>query len=238
LPERLSLDEFSKEKGKSKFVTVVSDIDKSSLLEVINSHKSDEIIEALKSQPQATRENVKEVSVDMWGGFQKVIKEVFPNALIVIDRFHVMKLVNKSLNKIRLLLELKGLKNRCLLMKNSSDLTEKEQQELQELLNYSGCLSIGYELKEELREIYESSSTVKMGRRKLEKWLVSARYIFPQTARTLLRHIQEICHYFVNKTTSGVMEGINNKIKLIIRQSYGFNTFHSLREKLLVCLYR
>ena len=48
---------------------MVSDIDKSSLLEVINSHKSDEIIEALKSQPEAVRENVKEVSVDMWGGF-------------------------------------------------------------------------------------------------------------------------------------------------------------------------
>ena len=238
MPERLSLDEFSKEKGKSKFVTVVSDIDKSSLLEVINSHKSDEIIEALKSQPEAVRENVKEVSVDMWGGFQKVIKEVFPNALIVIDRFHVMKLVNKSLNKIRLLLELKGLKNRCLLMKNSSDLTEEEQKELQELLNYSGCLSIGYELKEELREIYESSTTVKMGRRKLEKWLVSARYIFPKTAKTLSKYIQEICHYFVNRTTSGVMEGINNKIKLIIRQSYGFNTFNSLREKLLACLFK
>ena len=108
LPERLSLDEFSKEKGKSKFVTVVSDLDKSSLLEVIDSHKSDEIIEVLKTQPQAMRKNVKEVSVDMWGGFQKVIKEVFPNALIVIDRFHVMKLVNKALNKIRLLLDLKG----------------------------------------------------------------------------------------------------------------------------------
>lgn len=169
MPERLSLDEFSKEKGKSKFVTVVSDIDKSSLLEVINSHKSEEIIEALQSQPQATRENVKEVSVDMWGGFQKVIKEVFPNALIVIDRFHVMKLVNKSLNKIRLLLELKGLKNRCLLMKNSLDLTEKEQQELQQLLNYSGCLSIGYELKEELREIYEKQYYRKNGSKKAGK---------------------------------------------------------------------
>jgi len=134
---------------------VVSDIDKSSLLEVINSHKSDEIIEALKSQPQATRENVKEVSVDMWGGFQKVIKEVFPNALIVIDRFHVMKLVNKSLKKIRLLLELKGLKNRCLLMKNGEDLTQEEKEELQELLNYSPILSIAYELKEELRSIYQ-----------------------------------------------------------------------------------
>ncbi len=88
--------------------TVVTDLDQGSLLEVIDSHKSDEIIEVLKSQPQSMRENLKEVSVDMWGGFQKVIREVFPNALIVIDRFHVMKLVNKALNKVRLLLDLKG----------------------------------------------------------------------------------------------------------------------------------
>jgi transposase len=94
-------------------VTVVSDIDKSSLLEVIDSHKSDEIIEVLKKQPQEIRENIKEVSVDMWGGFQKVIKEVFPNALIVIERFPVMKLVNKALNKIRLLLKIAKVVSFC-----------------------------------------------------------------------------------------------------------------------------
>lgn len=233
----MSLDEFSREKGKRKFVTVVSDLDKSSLLEVINSHKSDEIIEVLKTQPLAIRENVKEVSVDMWGGFKKVIKEVFPNALIVIARFHVMKLVNKALNKIRLSLDLKGLKNRCSLLRNRGKLTEEEMGDLQELLNQSPCLSIADELKEELRDIYETSPTVKMGRKRLKNWLVSARCIFGQTAETLAGHIQEICHYFIQKTTSGVMEGINNKIKLIIRQSYGFKTFNSLREKLLACLF-
>ena len=62
MPERLSLDEFSKKKGKSKFATVVSDIDKGSLLEVIDSHKSDDIIEVLQAQPRDMRENVKEVS--------------------------------------------------------------------------------------------------------------------------------------------------------------------------------
>lgn len=148
-----------------------------------------------------------------------------------------MKLVNTALNKIRLLLEFKGLKNRCLLLKNGEDLTVEEKEELQTLLNQSPCLSIAYELKEELRNIYETSTTVKMGLRKLEKWLVSARCILGQTAETLAKYIQEICHYFVSRTTSGVMEGLNTKIKLIIRQSYGFNTFKSLREKLLACLF-
>ena len=99
-------------------------------MEVIDSHKSEEIIEELKRQPEPIRENVKEVCGDRWGGFKKVIGEVFPNALIVIDRFHVMKLVNKSLKDLRLELEVKGLKNRCLLLKNNGDLTEEEKLEL------------------------------------------------------------------------------------------------------------
>jgi transposase len=90
---------------------------------------------------------------------------------------------------------------------------------------------------EELRDIYETSATGKMGLKKLEKWLVYARCLFGQTAETLAKHNKAICHYFISRTTSGVMEGINNKIKLIIRQSYGFNTFESLREKLLACLF-
>ncbi|MEL7034075.1 MAG: transposase [Cyanobacteria bacterium J06592_8] len=47
----------------------------------------------------------------------------------------------------------------------------------------------------------------------------------------------EICHYFVNLTTSGAMEGLNNKIKLILRQSYGFKSFEMMREKLLANSY-
>ena len=140
---------------------------------------------------------------------RSLIKEVFPNALIVIDRFHVIKLVNKSLNKIRLFLELKGLKNYCLLLKNGTDLTEEEEPELELLLNRSPCLAIVYELKEELRKIYETGKTVKMGLRRLQKWLVSAQCLLGQTTETLERHIQEICHYFMQRTTSGVRSGIN-----------------------------
>jgi transposase len=112
MPKRLSLDEFSRRKGQGNLATIVADLDKSSLLEVIDSHKSDDIIKVLNQHPQSMREQLEEVSVDMWGGFPKVIREVFPNAKVVIERFHVQKLVNKNLNKIRLKLELKGLKNR------------------------------------------------------------------------------------------------------------------------------
>ena len=52
------------------------------------------------TQPIEVREQVEEVSVDMWGWFPKVIKKVFPNAQVIIDRFHVMKVVNQDLNKL------------------------------------------------------------------------------------------------------------------------------------------
>lgn len=96
-------------------------------------------------------------------------------------------------------------------------MTSEEQEELPKLLTLSPCLGIAYELKEELRNIYETITMVKMGLRNLQKWLASVRCLFDQIARTLAQHIQEICHYFINRTTRRVMEGLNTKIKLIIR---------------------
>ncbi|WP_245555438.1 ISL3 family transposase, partial [Baaleninema simplex] len=96
--KRLGLDEIAKHKGHKKFVTVVSDLEKGELIEVIDSHQQEEIAEVLLQQPLEVREAVEEVSVDMWEGFPKLIEKVFPNAQIVVDRFHVMKAVNDNLN--------------------------------------------------------------------------------------------------------------------------------------------
>jgi len=52
------------------------------------------------------------------------------------------------------------------------------------------------------------------------------------------RHLEGIANYFFHQTTSGMMEGLNNRIKLILRQSYGFATFEMMREKLLACLFK
>ena len=86
--------------------------------------------------------------------------------------------------------------------------------------------------------IYNSDITASGGMRKIKEWLLSARIIFRSAANTLDSHIEEICNYFNNRTTSGVTEGINTKIKLIIRQSYGFKNFELMKEKLLACLFK
>ncbi|WP_448534690.1 transposase [Parathermosynechococcus lividus] len=55
----------------------------------------------LKQQSVEVRAQVGEVSIDMWGGLAKVVEKMFANAVVIIDRFHVMKAVNEELNKIR-----------------------------------------------------------------------------------------------------------------------------------------
>ncbi len=99
--KRLSIDEVAMRKGHKDFKTVVCDIDTAELLEVIDSHKQQDIIETLMGQAIEVRKAVTEVSVDMWGGFEKVVTKVWPNAQLVIDRFHVMQQLNQELNAIR-----------------------------------------------------------------------------------------------------------------------------------------
>jgi transposase len=227
------MDEISQRKGYRDFITMIANAETGNLLEVIDSHKQEEIIEALKQQPLEVREQVEEVSVDMWGGFPKVIAEVFPNAVVVIDRFHVMKLVNQRLNKLRQIVGIKAQGSRFLLLKNSQDLSPEENQKLQQILSQSPCLRMAYCMKEELREIYQTSTTVKTGVIRMKKWLAQAKVFYSKVARTISTHLDGICNYFISRTTSGVMEGINNKAKLIMRQGYGFTNFESFRARLL-----
>ncbi len=227
--------EISMRKGQGNFVTVVGDISEGNLIEMIDSHRSEEIIEVLMQQRIEVREQVEEVSVDMWGGFPKVIKKVFPNAKIIIDRFHVMKVVNKDLNKLRRAAGITDRQSKYLLLSNRINLNPLQIDKLEMALGKSECLRIAYEMKEKFREIYETNLTVKQGQKRIQEWLNHAQVFFRESASTIENHFEGICNYFLNRTTSGVMEGINNRIKLIMRQGYGFSNFNNFRNRVLAC---
>jgi transposase len=230
---RICIDEISMRKGHQDFVTVVSDLERGTLIEVIDSHTSGEIIEVLMEQPLAVRETVTEVSVDMWGGFPKVAQVVFPNAVVVVDRFHVMKAVNQDLNKLRRKLGITDRGSKYLLLRNGAELKPEQVLKLSAVLERSPCLRMAYEMKESFRQIYETSHTVKSGRRQFEQWLKLAQLFFTDASATINNHFDGICNYFLSRTTSGVMEGINNKIKLTKRQGYRFSNFDNFRSRLL-----
>ncbi len=233
--KRLCIDEISLRKGHPAFVTVVSDVEQGTLIEVIDSHQQGAIIEVLMEQPLEVRQGVTEVSVDMWGGFPKVVQSVFPNAVLVIDRFHVMKAVNQELNKLRQQVGITDRGSKFLLLRNGSDLNAEQVLKLASVLERSPCLKIAYDMKEEFRQIYETSRTVKSGRNRFEHWLKAAQLLYVEATSTIRNHLDGICNYFLSRTSSGVMEGIHNRIKLIKRQGYGFSNFDNFRTRLLAC---
>lgn len=91
-----------------------------------------------------------------------------------------------------------------------------------------------HELKENIRIIFNDTHDWLAGLFKLGIWLDQAKKHFPVSQKTIIRWIDEIIAYFDNGTTSGVVEGINNKLKLIKRSGYGFRNFDNFRTRCLL----
>ena len=231
---RISIDEIAMHKGHKNFKTVVSDLSGRKLIDVIDGHKQEIIVLKLMEQPLEVRELVKEVSIDMWGGFAKIIPQIFPNAQIVTDRFHVMKHLIKELNRIAKQVGIREWKQKALILRNKKDLDSSELESLEKLLNQSSRLRIAYNYKEEFRDIYETSETVESGKNRFIEWLKKASVVYGQVIQTIKSHLDSICNYFLSHTSSGIMEGINNKIKQIKRTAYGFTNFENFRVRMLV----
>lgn len=125
--------------------------------------------------------------------------------------------------------------SKFILLKNGENLSEGERIELAKILSHSKRLKTAYELKEEFREIFDTCTTVESGQVHLLQWLRKAQTVYCDVLTTIRNHLDGICNYFLSRTTSGVMEAINNKLKLIKRQAYGFVNFDNFRARLLAC---
>ena len=174
-----------------------------------------------------------------------------PNAQVVADRFHVMKQVNDELDRQRkqekrqaetennkqyaseIIANLN--KSKYVLLKNQESLTELQLLKLGKVKLASPKLGLMHELQEEFRNIFEKNNDWLSGLFSLGKWLNSAAQYFPSSQKTIKRWLDEIVAYFDNRTTSGVVEGINNQLKLIKRSAYGFRNFDNFRVRCLLC---
>jgi transposase len=94
-----------------------------------------------------------------------------------------------------------------------------------------------YREKEQLRDIFDSHITGEQAFWQMVEWTKSSYQDFPQSCQTIKRWIDEILAYFDNRTTQGIVEGINQKIKLIKRRAYGFTNFDNFRRRVLLNWY-
>jgi transposase len=87
-----------------------------------------------------------------------------------------------------------------------------------------------HELKEEFTEIFEASKDLGEGTIKLSDWLVKAAPFLPKTVKTIKNWFGEIVGYFERRTTNGVVEGINNRLKVLKRCAFGFKSFDNFEK--------
>jgi transposase len=255
--KRLGIDEIALIKGQGKYCAVLMDLDRSKLLMIVEGRTKEEIKKVLIEWGSEVLEGIKEVSIDLWTGYKSLATEMMPNAQIVADRFHVMAQINKELDgerkkeKRKIQAEIKETKtpeeklaketilagitdSKYAILKNEKDLNEKQKEKLAEVQNVSSRLKVMHKLKEEFREIFEKKETWTDGLLGLGKWMSKAQKYFVNSQSTIYRWFDEILAYFDNRTTSGVVEGINNKLKLIKRSGYGFTNFENFRNRCLL----
>jgi transposase len=247
---RLGIDEIAFIKGQKNYCAVLVDIDKKQVIAILPSRTQEQIRKCLESWGGEVLMNVKEVSIDLFSSYKSLANELMPNAEVVGDRFHVMKQVSEELDRERRKIkrESEKIKNteekkskiaalthsKYALLKNEMDLNELQKTKLGEIEKILPELSAMHKLKESFRKIFESKQNWADGLFELCAWCKNAQLKFPDSCGTIRRWMGEIISYFDNRTTQGVVEGINNKLKLIKRMGYGFRNFENFQIRSLL----
>lgn len=237
--KRLGIDEIALRKGKKNYVLIMTNLDTAEVVDVLVKRKKDNLRVRLEQLTQEERQAIEEVSIDMWQPYSDVCETLLPNARITVDRFHVAKAANEELKKLKNKEKkenpsvIKGA--HYAILKNEEDLTTEQNEKLQQVYEECPSLKMAHRLKECLRHIFCSNSTKEKALERLEKWycIAEKEELFPSFRQTLKNWMDKIANYFHSRTTNGIVEGINNKIKLIKRRAFGFRNFESFRLRVI-----
>lgn len=249
----LGIDEISLKKGHQSFIVVITskEQDGLKLIALLKSRKKEVVKAFLKSIPDELKQTIRWVCTDMYKGYINASKEVLGNKVrLVIDRFHVAKLYRNKVDILRKQ-ELKRLKS-CLsageyrqlkgamwaLRRSPQDLTDKDKHVLDRLFRHSHALEQAYDYSTQLTQIFDEAVSHKSGIRRLKSWIrkveASTLACFSTFIKTLRQHFDEIAHYFISHQSSGFVEGLNNKIKVIKRRCYGIFRLDHLFQRIIL----
>lgn len=240
----VAIDEFAIRKGHI-YQTVVYDL-VSERVVFVGEGRASECLDRFWTRLKSSGAKVKAVAMDMWPAYINAVTNNLPEAEIVFDRFHVTKKVNEALDQVRkgiyreeeelgLRKVVKG--SRWLILKNNDNLNSKKQRDqLTEALAMNKPLAEAYYLKEDLRQLWDQSS-YKKAQSFLAAWLKralnSCATAIHKLAKTIAAHRSGILNWFLHPISTGPLEGINNKIKVLKRKAYGFRDMEYFNLKIL-----
>lgn len=251
----LGMDEIALKKGHRDYVVNVTARLKNGrvvLLGVLENRQKETVVEFLRSIPERLKRSIVSACCDMYEGFTEAVREELPHVRLVIDRFHVTRAYRDGLNNLRQA-ELKRVKRELpqqdyqalkgsmwALRKEKQDLSSEERRTLRRLFRLSPDLKTAYSLQNRLTAIFEEQLSLPAAKTKLKSWIVavakSGLRCFDRFINTLGRWWDEILNYFVERETSGFVEGFNNKIKVLKRRSYGMTNLKHLFQRIYLDL--
>lgn len=241
----IAIDEISVGKGH-KYVTVVLDL-RTGAVVFVGDGKGADALEPFWKRLRRSGANVRAVAIDMSPAYIAAVTQNLPAAQIVFDRFHIIKLMNDKLsefrrdlyNETRSMLQKDVLKGtRWLLLKRPENLSDdrNEPERLEQALQFNRPLAVAYYLKEDLNELWKQGSYAK-AERFLDYWCSQAQQtnirFLKKFAATLLAHRTGILAYYHYRISTGPLEGMNNKIKTMKRQAYGFRDKEFFKLKIM-----
>lgn len=242
--EAIGVDEIQYGKGH-QYLTVVYQIDAGMrrLLFVGRERTAKTLLKIFREFGNERCGRLQFVCSDMWKAYLKVIRKKAPQALHVLDRFHIVQHLNKAVNQVRID-EVKQLRQdgydeqvlkhtKYCFLKNPENLTENQAVKLDEVLTYDLKSVRAYQLKESFQFFWSYTSPY-WAQWYLEKWCARAMRSRLEPIKafvgTIRRHQPLIMNWFKAKKaySSGVVEGLNRKINLVTRKAFGFRSYDVL----------
>ena len=242
---QIAIDEISTGKGH-QYVTIVMDLKTGAVVHV-GAGKGGDALTSFWRRVRASHARIEAVATDMSPAYIEAVTTHLPEATLVFDRFHVIKLYNDKLSALRRSLfhqledtlqkdVLKGVRWLLLKRPDNLDSSRREPERLREALRLNAPLAMAYHLKDELNEIWEQDDR-ESAEALLMDWIVYAEssgiQMLQKFARTLRFHAMGILAWYDYPISTAALEGTNNKIKTMKRQAYGFRDPEFLKLKIL-----
>ncbi len=241
---RIAVDEIAIGKGH-RYLTVVLDLDSCRVLFVGDGKGADALKPFWKRVCRCKQCKIRAVAIDMSPAYISAVQKNLPAVKMVFDHFHITQLCNKMLGNLRKALYRKATEEqkkvlkgtRWLLLKNQENLDPKrrEKQRLQVALDLNEPLFVAYYLKEELRQFWQCDNKAQAERFLLD-WCARAESAgiqhLKRFAQTIAGHRTGLLAWYDEPISTGPLEGINNKIKTMKRQAYGYRDIEFFKLKI------
>jgi len=241
---KLGIDEISNRKGKQDYVCVLTDLERGTQLDILPNRKKVTLVAHFQSLGVDFCNQIEVVSCDIWKTYINASTECFPNAEVVIDRFHVVKALNDVLDFIRKKLRREFKEEDCFksikwhLFKRPEKCGKDGLLSLEEAFKKSWLLEEVYQLRNTFNSMFDIARNKQVLCTELDFWLDHAKAIkndyLDKFIGTLQRWKKPIAAFASGRITNAATEGLNNYLRYFKRISFGLPKFEHMKLRILL----